>query len=236
MSVFSLFDPAVALVHTGLTTIASGLDPLLGGASVAVALMLVTVVVRACLLPLAVSVLKAERARRALAPELDRLRRRHRQDPARLLSEQQAAYREAGVSPFAGLLPALAQGPALYVIYRLCQLTTIGAGPNVVLTAGLFGAPLSAHLPALLAAGPIGVPILLLAGLLAVAVATSRQQVRRLRATTTGEIAPMSLTVARVLPYGTVLMAAVVPMAVSIYLLTSTTWMLAERAVLPRFF
>src|SRR6187549_2008949 len=176
MSLLSLFDPAVVLVHTGLIAIASGLDPVLGGASVAVALMLVTVVVRAGLLPLAVAVLRGERARQALTPELDRLRRRHGQDPARLLREQQAAYRAAGVSPFAGMGPALAQGPVLFVVYRLCQVTTIGAVPNVVLTANLFGAPLSAHLPMLLAS-PLGAPALvafvLVAALLAVAFGTS---------------------------------------------------------------
>ena len=239
MSLLSLFDPAVVLVHTGLIAIASGLDPVLGGASVAVALMLVTVVVRAGLLPLAVAVLRGERARQALTPELDRLRRRHGQDPARLMREQQAAYRAAGISPFAGMLPALAQGPALFVVYRLAQVTTIGAVPNVVLTANLFGAPLSAHLPALLTS-PLGAPALvalaLLVGLIAVAAGTSRQQVRRLRASSTGEIAPVSLTLARLLPYGSVLMAAVVPVAVSLYLLTSATWMLAERALLPRWF
>ena len=170
---------------------------------------------------------------------IDRLRRRHGQDPARLMREQQAAYRAAGISPFAGMLPALAQGPALFVVYRLAQVTTIGAVPNVVLTANLFGAPLSAHLPALLTSAlgaPALVALALLVGLIAVAAGTSRQQVRRLRASSTGEIAPVSLTLARLLPYGSVLMAAVVPVAVSLYLLTSATWMLAERALLPRWF
>jgi YidC/Oxa1 family membrane protein insertase len=241
MSLLSIFDPGVALVHTALTAIASGLEPVLGGASVAVALVLVTMLVRAALLPLAVSVLRAERGRQALAPELARLRRRHADDPARLLQELQAAHREAGISPLGGLLPALAQGPALFVIYRICQLPMIGGVPNTVLSAGLFGVPLSAHLPGLLlTAGLVGAPTVLGAGLLGalllVAYASSRQQVARVRTLATGEIPPLQLLLARVLPFSTVAVAAVVPVAVSLYLLTSTTWMLAERAVLPRIF
>jgi len=241
MSVFSLFDPAVVLIHTGLTTLASGLEPVLGGAAVAVALVLVTMLVRACLLPLALSVLRAERARQTLAPELARLRSRHANDPARLLRELQAAHQAAGISPLAGMLPALAQGPALFVIYRLCKLPVIGGVPNAVLAANLFGAPLAAHLPGLvLTAGlltaPTLVAVLLATAMLLVAYASSRQQVQRLRATATGEVPALQLVIARVLPFGTVAAAAVVPVAVSLYLLTSSTWMLAERAVLPRIF
>jgi YidC/Oxa1 family membrane protein insertase len=241
MSLFSLFDPAVALVHTGLAALATDLEPMLGGAGVALALVLTTVVVRACLLPLSVAVLRAERARLTLAPELARLRARHAKDPVRMSRELQAAHREAGISPLAGMLPALAQAPALFVIYRLCTLPLVAGAPNVVLAANLFGAPLAAHLPGLvLTAGVVSVPtllaVLLVAAMLLVAYASSGQQVRRLQAAAGGEIAPAQLLIARMLPFGAVAAAAVVPFAVSLYLLTSTTWMLAERAVLPRIF
>src|SRR4051794_34982478 len=184
MSVLSLLDPAVTLLHTGLTALAAGLHPVLGGAAVAVALVLVTVLVRVALLPLAISVLRAERSRRALAPELARLRRRHVNDPTRLLHELQAAHRNAGVSPVAGLGAALAQAPALFLIYRLCKLPMIGGMPNTVLAANLLGAPLAAHLPGVvltagLFGGPTLVAALLVTGLLLVACLSSGQQVRR---------------------------------------------------------
>jgi YidC/Oxa1 family membrane protein insertase len=40
--------------------------------------------------------------------------------------------------------------------------------------------------------------------------------------------------VLRLMPYGTVVMAALVPLAAGIYLLTTTTWTAAERALLRR--
>jgi len=45
-----------------------------------------------------------------------------------------------------------------------------------------------------------------------------------------GQIAPVQLFLARVLPFGTVAVAAVVPVAVSLYLLTSTAWSAAIRS------
>jgi YidC/Oxa1 family membrane protein insertase len=240
-SVFDVFNPALALLHSGLATLAGALPPVLGGAEVAVALVLITCVVRACLLPLAVSVLRAERARRVLAPEVARLRHRHANDPARLAREVQALHRDAGISPCAGLLPALAQAPVLLVLYRLCTLPVIAGAPNVVLSANLFGAPLAAHLPGLMITASlfgspvlVGVALVIVTGL--VAYLTSRQQLHRLQEATAGEIPPLQLMLARVLPFGSVAALAFVPVAVSLYLLTSATWMLAERAVLPRVF
>jgi YidC/Oxa1 family membrane protein insertase len=40
--------------------------------------------------------------------------------------------------------------------------------------------------------------------------------------------------VARLLPFGTLAVAAFVPLAAGLYLLTSTAWAAAERAVLHR--
>src|SRR5450755_3154652 len=105
MSPYSLFDPALILAHSTLTAVASAIHPVAGTISVAAALVILTVGVRFCLLPFAVAVLRAERIRRELAPELARLRKRHAADPARLLRELQAAHQRAGISPLAGLLP-----------------------------------------------------------------------------------------------------------------------------------
>jgi YidC/Oxa1 family membrane protein insertase len=241
MSVLAVFDPAVDLAYAGLTALANGIQPVFGGSAVAAALVIVTVVARACLLPFAISVLRAQRAKQALAPTLDRLRRRHRSDPARLLRELQAAHREAGISPLAGLLPALAQAPAMIVIYRLCKLPVIAGAQNAVLVANLFTAPLAAHAPAVIAtAGIFSSAALVVAALavilLALAYLSSRQQVSRVRAASAGEVPALQILIARVMPYGTAIAVAVVPLAVSLYLITSTAWLVTERALLPRFF
>jgi YidC/Oxa1 family membrane protein insertase len=208
---------------------------------VVIALVLVTLLARLGLLPFSVSVARSERAKRALAPELDRVRRRYAADPARQLREVQAAHRRAGISPLAGLLPGLAQAPVMLVIYRLCRVPVIAGTHNVVLAAQIFGAPLAGSAAAVvtsagLLTAPTLVVVLLVGALIGVAGLSSQQQVRRLRQAAVGELPASQVLIARVMPFGTALAALVVPLAVSVYLLTSTAWQVAERAVLLRIF
>jgi YidC/Oxa1 family membrane protein insertase len=235
--------PAVSLAHSALLSLVPLLTPLLGAASVAGAIVLLTLVVRAALVPLSIRIVRAERARLALAPVLDRLRRKHSADPARLLREVQAVHREAGVGQFAGLLPALAQAPFLMVIYRLCTAGVIAGGSNIVLSANLFGAPLAQGGVAIVSsAGVLSPPALVFACVIALmcAVAFWSSSVAVARFRTAGgsgagspEAPVMQLALARIMPFGAVAAALAVPLAVSIYLLTSMTWAVAERAVLP---
>jgi YidC/Oxa1 family membrane protein insertase len=231
--VLSLFDPAVHLLHSVVLALSGLLDPSLHGQSVAVALVLTTLAVRAALVPLSVRVLRAERSRAALAPELARLRARYGKDRRRLGEELLAAHRRAGTGPLAGAGAALAQAPVLLTVYLLCRTPVIGGTANAVLGGSLGGLPLAIHLPFVLSAGPVAVltAAVLLAALLAVAVASSRQGTARARA---AGVEGAMLLPARLLPYGLLVTAAVVPVAVSLYLLTSTTWSVLERAVLPR--
>lgn len=229
----SLFDPAVRLLHSAVVTVAGLLDPWLGGQAVVVALVLTTLAVRAALVPLSVRMLRAERAKAALAPELARLKARYGKDRQRFATELAAAHRRAGVGPLAGAGAALAQAPVLLTVYLLCRTPVIGSTANAVLGGSFGGLPLAVHLPFVLSAGPAALLTagLLLAALVAVAVASSRQGTARARA---AGVQGAMLLPARVLPYGLLVTAAVVPVAVSVYLLTSTTWSVVERAVLPR--
>ena len=231
MNPLHLLDPLVPIAGSVVLWLDDALTPWLGGAAVAASVVLLTMLVRLLILPLSVRVAHADRARRALAPRLAELRRHHQGDPARLLRETTAAYREAGTGPIAGLLPALAQAPALTVIYRLCTVPVLAGAPNLVLSANLFGAPLSQHgLALLVTAGavPALVFALVVALLVAVAAWSSSVAVKRLD----GAAPASARFVARAAPYGTVAAALVVPFAVSLYLLTSTAWATAERVAL----
>ena len=140
---------------------------------------------------------------------------------------------------FAGLAPALVQAVVMLVGYRLCQLSMIGGTANLVPAASLLGLPLGTPLPVFLTTAAAGTPLLvgigLLAAVLVVAHVSSRQQVARLREDAGGgEPAPVPMVLARVLPYGALVTAAVMPVALSVLLLVSSTWVLAERAVLSR--
>jgi len=235
MSLYTLLDPLVRVGYWTLSGIAGVLPGLTGGTALAISIALLTVVVRAGLVPAALAAQRAGRAQAALAPELARLRRRYGRDRATLAAQTAAAYRQAGVSPFAGLRPALVQ---LVIV-----VPTIAGQPNAILDATVLGAPLAGHWPAVLSsAGLISAPAaafgVLLLALLAVAWFSARQTARQVATAgpAGGPGQPGSGAVrrlVRLLPYGTVAFAAIAPVAVGCYLLTTTTWTLAERAVLP---
>jgi len=244
---YALLDPAVALLHRLLVLVAAAVPAGGSGPRFAVALAVVTVAVRAALLPLAVRALRQRRARAALEPRLAALRHRHAQDPQRLLTETARLHREAGVPLSAGIGTGLAQLPVLATVYRLVVVPTVAGSPNLLLTARLFGAPMAAHWPEVLAAAGMVSPaalalVLLLGGLLVLATLSAREVDRSLPAAA-GDHGAVSRDgtvrtvhgLLRLLPYATVVVALVTPVAMGGYLLVSTAWSVAERRLLPRF-
>lgn len=204
----SLLNPAVAMLHSLLVLVAAYL-PGPAPVQLAVAIALVTLALRTLLLPMSIRSYRSREARAALAPQVEALRKKHRKDRATLGREIHALNQRAGVSPLAGVAPLLlawAVGLALFrMVYRL-------------------GSPLGSHwLPLLSTATPATLVALglLLCALLAVAWVSSRQQ-------------PAGPAVFRAIPYGTVVFAVAAPLAVSVYLLSSTALTVLERVLLPR--
>ncbi|MFI7303506.1 YidC/Oxa1 family membrane protein insertase [Micromonospora aurantiaca] len=238
MLAFAPLHSAVSAAATVVTWLADVLAPLSGGAATAAAIVLFTVAVRLLISPLTVAQVRGERRRTALAPEVRELQRRYADDPARLQSELFALYRNAGASPVAGCLPALLQAPFFLVMYRLFA---TGDGAPELLGERLAGVPLGWHLGDGLA-GPVPLVFgVLLAALLALAWWSSRRMRRAAAATGTVAGAPTegpgAAVLGRVLPllpYGTVLVALVVPLAAVLYLVTTTAWTALEQVVLRR--
>jgi YidC/Oxa1 family membrane protein insertase len=214
----SITMPAAQL----LSAFATLLTPI-GGLPAAIVLL--TLGVRAALHPLTRRAVRGERARLGLAPELAALRRRHAGNPTRLAEESMALYRSAGVSPWAGLMPVLAQVPVFVVLFHIFA----GQAAGTVLGERLVNGQ---HLLVFVA---------LLAGLAAVAWLTSRRvaMLLRVNAPLTEPAPPVARSglvarLPRMLPYATVASALVLPMALVIYLLTSTAWTLVENIALRR--
>jgi YidC/Oxa1 family membrane protein insertase len=190
------------------------LDPV----SLSVAIVIVTVAVRLALHPLTRRAVRGERARLHLAPRLAALRRRYASDPVRLAEETMALHRAAGVSPFAGMMPVLAQVPVFIVLFQIIAREARGTVLADRLMTG-------EHLLVFLA---------LTAGLAVIAWLTSRRtaMLMRLNGTQTGDGIVARLP--KIMPYATLVSAAVLPMGLVLYLLTSTTWTLVENIVLRR--
>ncbi|WP_199442440.1 YidC/Oxa1 family membrane protein insertase [Umezawaea beigongshangensis] len=218
----AFLDVPVSAVHD----LVSGLA---GLTTTAAAIVLCTALVRLLMHPLTRAAVRGERARAALAPQMARLRARHGKDPARLREETLALHRDNRTSLFAGFLPLLVQAPFFTLMYRLFSTPEIAGEPNALLHDTLWGTPLGAHW----FGGFAPVFPVLFAGLAVVAWLTVRSQTARTRENG-GDVDLPLARVLRLLPFGTVLVAAVLPLAAGIYLLTSTTWTWAERALLHR--
>lgn len=219
--------------------LAGALEPLFAHSATAVAVVAATVLVRALLHPLARAGARGEKARARLAPEIAELRRRHARDPERLRRALLELHAGEGVPPLAGFAPMLVQLPVFFVMYRLFTAHEVGGEPNELLEHRLGAAPLGGRwADALGNGGPLGAQGVVHLVLLVVIAAVAFWSYRRARAA----VAPAAETpgaagLARMLPllsFGTLVTAALVPLAAGLYLATTTTWTAVERALLHR--
>ena len=217
---------AIEALYTVVTSLTSLLTPALGATSAAIAIVLLTFMVRVFLLPLGYAQARGEHSRARLAPKLRELQRRHRHNPERLNREMNALYAEQGASPLAGCLPTLAQAPIFSVLYGLFLVREVGGHANALLTDVLAGVPLGAHLAS--TGGPGLLVYVGLFSLLAVVAWLGRRLSPPIDSDAPGA------TVVRFLPFATILVAAFVPLAAGLYLLASSAWTAAERAVFRR--
>ncbi|MFF5444473.1 YidC/Oxa1 family membrane protein insertase [Streptomyces sp. NPDC012888] len=237
----------LAVLAVFVSRLADAVEPLFAASATAAAVVLFTVLVRVALHPLTRAAFRGERARAALAPRLAELKRRHPgpRNADRLQKAVQEMYAEAGTSPLAGCLPLLVQLPVFFVMYQVFSADRIGGEDNGLLTQGLFGTPLGSRWTEVLGNGgvfgPHGLVFLGLFAAIAAVAGWTVLRARRAMAAGQGPVPPagdepgaaVMGRMVRVMPlmaFGTLVTAAVVPLAAGLYLLTTTAWTAAERA------
>lgn len=136
--------PAGAAYHL-VSALTSLLTPVGGGLAAAAAIVLFTAAVRLLISPLSLRALHGQATMTRLAPKVQALRTRYGRQPERFRTELTALYKREGTSPFASLLPLLAQWPFLSVMYLLFRSATVDGRQNQLLSDSLFGVPLGAH-------------------------------------------------------------------------------------------
>jgi YidC/Oxa1 family membrane protein insertase len=223
------------------------LQPLFGASAAAAAIVLFTALVRLLVHPLSRAAARGQKARTALQPKIAELRRKHGKNPERLQRAVLELHAEEKVSPLAGCLPGLLQVPAFFLLYHLFSSDTIGGRANGLLAHELFAAPLGGRWSDALQDGLFGGAGLVYAGLFAVVACVALFSYRLSKrmmaanpavpAVPAGEQVPGLGAVTRVMPFLsflTLVTVAVVPLAAALYVVTSTTWSVVERAVLYR--
>lgn len=250
MDIYS-FAPIAALLdlaYSQVAALAAFLTPLAGVSATALAIVLIVVVIRALLIPVARSQVRAEFTRRRLAPQLRELQRRYKSSPDVLQRKTMELYAAEKASPLAGCLPTLLQAPVLSTVYGLFVLGTIDGHPNTLLDAHLGGVRLGTSLVHLVTAG-MPWPGLTVFAVLLVVIAVVAWFSRRATLANPPDASPAARAAdpgrpptpglapwLSWLPFLTVVFAATVPLAATLYLAVSTTWTLLERAILRRRF
>lgn len=230
--VAALLDGAYRLV-TGLS---AALEPVAGTAAGLVAVVVLTMLVRALLLPVGISQVRAEYVRRRLAPQLAELQKKHGKDREKLAQATIDLYRRERTSPFAGVLPLLAQIPVISLVYAVFTHPMIAGHANDLLGERAFGAPLGTSFVGLTGASPVWPAMAVYLAVLALiaVVTTISRRVLALPQPEGGAVPNGMVKALSFLPYVTVVFAAFVPLAAAVYILTSTAWTVAERWTLRR--
>jgi len=237
--------PPIALIldtaHAALLWCVGALQPLAGGAAAALVVVLLTLAVRAALIPTGVAQARAEQTRARLAPRMREIQRRHRRDRERMQRELMALYAREHASPLAGCLPLLIQAPILALLYSLFVAPTIAGHPNALLSEHLLGVPLGTSLVGAIGHGTAEPATFAVIGAIALLIAGVGEVTRRaLRppAAATGEPGPLGspglVRAMGLLQFVTAVVAMFVPLAAALYLLVTVAWTLVQRLLLRR--
>ncbi|MEY4178642.1 MAG: hypothetical protein RLY70_2216 [Planctomycetota bacterium] len=86
------------------------------------AIVMLTLTVRSCLLPISYRATKSAKQMQELQPELKKIAEKYKDEPQKRVQAQQQLFRDRNVSPFGGCLLALCQIPIFIGLYRCLSL------------------------------------------------------------------------------------------------------------------
>lgn len=223
------------LTSRGLIGLTSLLTPWTGALAGTLAIVLVTLVVRAALIPAGIAQARADKARIRLAPRLRELQTRHRGNRERLQRETMELYRSENVSPFASCLPILIQAPIVGLLYSVFIHPSLAGHANELLSQTMLGVPLGTSLLHAVSTGTADLATWLVIGCLVLAIAAVGEITRRaFRVEPVEGVPGVPVAVLGALQFMTAVVAVFVPLAAGVYLLTTVMWTLGQRLVLRR--
>jgi YidC/Oxa1 family membrane protein insertase len=133
-------NPIYEAVAWVLKEIYGFLSPTLGttsGWTWALSIVILVILMRLVLVPLFVKQMHTTRAMSALAPEMQALRKKYKNDKQTLQQETMKLYQQAGVNPLMGCLPVVLQLPLFFALYSVLKSIAewkVGQAPKYGLT------------------------------------------------------------------------------------------------------
>ncbi len=102
-------------------------------AAIGWAIVVLTLLVRALVIPLYRRQLVSQRRTQLLQPEIKEIQRRFKGDSMKARIAQQELFKERGISPLAGCLPLILQMPLLFIMYSVIQNGLTNQDPSAML-------------------------------------------------------------------------------------------------------
>jgi YidC/Oxa1 family membrane protein insertase len=128
-----LFTPIFQVMFIILVAVYVFLEGLGVPAAVGWAIVVLTIAVRAVVIPLYRRQLVSQRRMQLLQPEIKEIQRRYKGDSMKARLAQQELFKERGVSPLAGCLPLILQMPLLFIMYSVIQNGLTNQDPRAML-------------------------------------------------------------------------------------------------------
>lgn len=94
-----------------------------------IAIIVLTILIRSALLPLVIPSFKAIKKQRALAPELEKLKQKYKDDKKVLAEKQMELFQKHGLNPLSGCLPQILMIAILIALYGV--ITKFSNGINI---------------------------------------------------------------------------------------------------------
>lgn len=208
-----------------------------------VAVIIVTILVRLLVWPLASKQLHSQRAMQRLAPEIAKLRKKAGGDKQKESQMLMELYKEKGISPFASLTPILIQMPLLIAFYyALRHAVAAGDVANMVYPAIAKMEPIKAiianpgtYKPLLFGFVNLAKPNIVIAVLAALAQYFQTKQIMPKKtsdkADTAAQVAQMSVLL---FPFMTFLFAMSLPSALGLYWLVASLVSILQQHLILR--
>ncbi|HEY0444645.1 MAG TPA: YidC/Oxa1 family membrane protein insertase [Candidatus Limnocylindrales bacterium] len=131
-----LFTPIFQAMFLLLAVVYSVLHAAGVPGAIGIAIIILTLAVRAVLIPLFRRQLVSQRRMQMIQPELNEIKKRFKGDRAKAQAAQQEVMRERGVNPVSGCLPVVLQLPLLFIIYSVIQNGLTSYDPTPMLHIG----------------------------------------------------------------------------------------------------
>jgi YidC/Oxa1 family membrane protein insertase len=229
----------ISVVLVGFHKVFGAIFGVESGASWALSIIFLTLLIRAALIPLFVKQIKSSRNMQLVQPKVKELQKKYGHDREKLAAETMALYKETGTNPFASCLPLIIQMPIFLALFQLINHASKNETRGVLTTtdvghlsqAKLFGAQIA---DTFTKADSINVRIL--AGVLVVAMtATTFLTQRQLMSKNmpadalSGPYANQQKMLLYVLPVVFAVGGIAFPIGVLLYWTTSNLWTMSQQ-------